>query len=159
MTTMSTDATAVRLQRTIAASPADVYRAWLDPALLVRWMSPRGLGVTRAEVDERPGGSFRIWQDADGVAAGGFECELRELVPAERIVLDWRFVGPERVADPAHDSRLTVTLRAAGAGTELTLVHERLEAFRAAMPDVAENISVGWELALDKLAVVFGPAA
>jgi uncharacterized protein YndB with AHSA1/START domain len=159
MTTMSTDATAVRLQRTIAAAPADVYRAWLDPELLVRWMSPRGAGVTRAEVDERPGGSFRVWQDADGVAGGGFECELRELVPAERIVLDWRFVGPGRIVDPAHDSRLSVTLRATDAGTELTLVHERLDALRTAMPALAAKVAEGWELALDKLAVVFEPPA
>lgn len=153
MTAMSTDQSAVTLQRTIAAPPADVYRAWLDPDLLARWMAPGSLTVSRAEVDERPGGHFRIWQSDAGRDCGGFDCELRELVEDERIVFDWRFVGPERVYDPAHDSRLTVTLRAVEAGTELTLVHERLEALRAATAYIADNIATGWQMALDNLAV------
>ncbi len=39
--------------------------------------------VARAEVDERVGGHYRIWQDADG-DVGGFECDLLELVPSRR---------------------------------------------------------------------------
>jgi hypothetical protein len=31
-------------------------------------------------------------------------------------------------------------------------VHERLDALRAAMPDVAENVGPGWGIALDQLA-------
>lgn len=82
----------------------------------------------------------------------GFDCELLELVPNERIVFRWRFVGPERVADPAHDSRLAITFRdAPGGATELTLVHECLDALHDAMPHVAENVGRGWEMALDKL--------
>lgn len=153
MTAMSTDRPTVMLQRTIPAPPNRVYRAWLEPELLQRWMSAASKRIARAEVDERPGGRLRIWQiDEDGADAGGFECVLRELVEDEKLVLDWGFVGPERVADPAHDSRLTVTLRPTGEGTELTLVHERLEALRAAMPEVAANVETGWSIALDKLA-------
>ncbi len=145
--------TAVRLQRTIAAPPARVYRAWLDPELLQRWLAAGDRSVTRAEVDERPGGRFRTWQaDATGADAGGFACELVELVPNERIVMNWGFVGPQRRDGPSFDSRLTVTLRPVPDGTELELVHERLEALRAAMPEVAGNVSAGWEMALDKLA-------
>jgi uncharacterized protein YndB with AHSA1/START domain len=56
------------------------------------------------------------------------------------------------VADHAIDSRLTVTLREAADGaTELTLVHDRLDAFAAAMPEVGELVGPGWEVALDKL--------
>lgn len=117
----------------------------------------RSKSVSRAEVDERPGGRFRIWQtDPSGDAAGGFDCELVELVPDERIVLEWGFVGPQREAGPSFDSRVTITLREVAGGTELTLVHERLEALAAAMPEVAENVSVGWEMALDNLGALTG---
>ena len=130
--------TAVRLERTIPASPARVYRAWLDPELLARWMAPGTFAVIRAEVDERVGGHFRIWHaDPSGIAIGGFECELAELVPGQRIVFRWGFVGPERRGGPVFDSRLTVSLREApGGGTVLTLVHERLDDLAAALPDV-----------------------
>jgi uncharacterized protein YndB with AHSA1/START domain len=61
--------------------------------------------------------------------------------------------GPERTAGPVYDSLLTITLRETPAGTtQLTLVHERLEALHAAMPRVAENVGPGWEMVLDKLA-------
>jgi uncharacterized protein YndB with AHSA1/START domain len=145
--------TAVRLQRTIPAPPERVYRAWLDPELLSRWMAPGSLNVTRAEVDQRVGGRYRIWHSGLEGEVGGFEAERLELVPAERIVLRWGFVGPDRLAGPTFDSLLTVTLREAPGGTtELTLIHERLDALRDALPEVADKVGVGWELALDKLA-------
>ena len=149
-----TDHPIVRLERTIPAPPDRVYRAWLEPEVVQQWMAPVGMSVGRAEVDARVGGHLRVWQmSADGEDLGGFDCEVLELVPDERIVFGWRFVGPDRTFDPAHDSRLTITLREApGNATVLTLVHERLEGLAAAMPYVAENVEPGWRGTLDRLA-------
>ncbi len=58
---------AVHVQRTIAAPPERVYRAWLDPPLMAGWFAPTGFTVRKAEVDERVGGRVRIWH-ADGAA-------------------------------------------------------------------------------------------
>jgi uncharacterized protein YndB with AHSA1/START domain len=147
------DTPVVHLQRTITAAPHDVYRAWLEPELLRRWLAPGDLEVTRIEVDERVGGSFRVWQGTAAGDVGGFEAELVELVPDARIVLRWGFVGPQRSRGPLFDSLLTVTLRDDGNGaTALTLVHERLDTLHEAMPRVAENVGPGWEMVLDKLA-------
>lgn len=145
----------VRRTRRIPAPPREVYRAWLDPALLQRWMAP-GFDVVRAEVDARVGGHLRIWHSDAGTDVGGFECEIVELVPDERLVFRWGFVGPERTAGPVYDSLLTITLHAAGANeTELTLVHERLDGLGAALPDVAAKVDAGWRLVLEKLAAMF----
>jgi uncharacterized protein YndB with AHSA1/START domain len=153
LTTVTSERIVIRLERTIPAPPERVYRAWLDPGLLGRWMSPGTLTVSRAEVDERVGGHYRIWQADQGAAAGGFDCELAELVPGQRIVFRWGFVGPERRDGLAFDSLLTITLREApGGATHMTLVHERLEDLAAAMPQVAANVGPGWEAVLDKLA-------
>ena len=144
---------AVRLERIIPAPPHRVYRAWLEPDLLCRWLAPGGLEVDRVDVDERVGGHFRIWQTASGSAAGGFDCELIELVPDRRLVFRWGFVGPEWNDGPRFDSLLTITLAEATEGaTRLTLVHEQLEQLQAAMPQVAEQVGVGWDLALAMLA-------
>ena len=149
--------TAVRLQRTIPAPPDEVYRAWLDPGLLRRWLAPGGLEVTHAEVDERVGGRYRIWHAGAEGEVGGFECELLELVPNERIVWRWGFVGLDRLEGPIYDSLLTVTLASAPDGaTDLTLVHERLDDLREAMPDVADAVGPGWEMVLDNLAALAG---
>jgi uncharacterized protein YndB with AHSA1/START domain len=47
---------AVRIERTISASPERVYRAWLDPDLVRRWMAPGGFEATQVEIEERVGG-------------------------------------------------------------------------------------------------------
>jgi uncharacterized protein YndB with AHSA1/START domain len=143
----------IRIERLISAPPSSVYRAWLDPELLRRWLAPGSMEVSRVEVDERVGGHFRIWQSAGGQDAGGFECRLIELVPDKRIVFQWGFVGPQRSKGPTFDSLLTITLRASpGNTTTLTLTHERLDDLAHAMPDVARNVGVGWELVFEKLA-------
>ncbi|MDQ6914179.1 MAG: SRPBCC domain-containing protein [Actinomycetota bacterium] len=153
MTPRSAEQAVVRLHRTIPAPPDRVYRAWLDPELLRRWLAPGDLAVTRVEVDERVGGHYRIWHGDAGKDVGGFECELLELVPDQRIVFRWGFVGPDRLAGPTYDSVLTITLREApGGATVLALVPERLDALRAAMPNVADNVGRSWEMALDELA-------
>jgi uncharacterized protein YndB with AHSA1/START domain len=148
----------VRMERSIPAPPGQVYQAWLDPNLLQRWMAPGSLTLARAEVEEWPGGQYRIWQEDSGRDAGGFEAELLELVPDERLVFRWGFVGPERTDGPVFDSRLTVTLSPDPAGgTLLTLVHEQLGELATAMPLVAEKVGPAWDAALAKLAAAVAP--
>jgi len=152
--TAGTPYPAVHLERVIAAAPHRVYRAWLDPGLIRRWMAP-GFEVTKAEVDERPGGAYRVWHADQGTPVGGFECEILELVPGERIVWRWGFAGPQRTDGPVYDSRLTVTLRGLPDGrTLLSLVHERLDGLAAALPDVAGQVRAGWNSVIGKLASV-----
>jgi uncharacterized protein YndB with AHSA1/START domain len=151
---------AVRLERTLAAPPHEVYRAWLDPEILRRWMAPGCFTVGRAEVQARVGGRFRIWHADAGSDVGGFECEILELGPDQRLVFRWGFVGPERAAGTIFDSRLTVTLRPVeGERTLLTLVHERLEDLAAAMPHVVDQVEAGWDQAFAKLAGLFAAEA
>jgi uncharacterized protein YndB with AHSA1/START domain len=153
MSIMTAEHAVVRLERIIPAEPHQVYRAWLDPDLLQRWLAPGGLEVKRVAIDERVGGHYRVWQADSGSDVGGFDCELLELVPDQRIVFRWGFAGPARGDGPVFDSLLTITLRGApGGATALTLVHERLDELTAAMPDVARNVGPGWQLVLDKLA-------
>ncbi|MGA2303189.1 MAG: SRPBCC domain-containing protein [Acidimicrobiales bacterium] len=140
----------VRLERTIPAPPPLVYRAWLDPDPVARWMAPGSYEVTGVEIDERVGGRYRIRQANEGVDVGGFDCQILELVADRRIVWHWGFAGP---GGPVYDSLMTVTLRAVtGGATALTLLHERLDELAAALPEVADKVAAGWENVLSKLA-------
>ena len=146
------DQTVVRLERRIPATPDKVYRAWVDPELLRRWLNPGDIRTTRAEIEERVGGHYRIWQSGPDGQAGGFEAEVLEMDPNRRLVFKWGIVGPERLAGPVHDSVLTVTFEEAPGGTTvLTLTHERLESLYAAMPEIASQFEAGWADVLDKL--------
>jgi len=156
--TTNPKAPVVKLQRTIPAPPREVYRAWIEPALLQQWMAP-GFEVKRAEVDARVGGHLRIWHADAGSDVGGFEGVIVELVPDERLVFRWGFVGPQRAAGPVYDSLLTITLQPApGDATTLTLLHERLDDLAAAMPDVVAQVESGWALVLEKLSSTLGVA-
>ncbi len=152
---VTTAPSAVRLERTIPAPPARVYRAWLEPELVARWMNPGVFTVTRVEVDEKVGGRYRVWHAESGNERGGFDAQIVELVTNERLVFRWGFVGPQRRDGPVYNSMLTITFDETAEGTTaLTLVHERLDDLAAAMPEAAANVRVGWDDVLDKLAQV-----
>jgi uncharacterized protein YndB with AHSA1/START domain len=161
MTRTTEERAAVRIERTIQAAPHRVYRAWLDPGLVKRWMTPGPFEATRVEIDERVGGHYRMWHGEAGTDTGGFDSELVELVPGQRIVWRWGFVGPQRRQGPVYDSLLTIMLHDTGDGsTRLSLVHERLDALAAALPYVADNVGPGWQDVLGKLdAIASGPEA
>ncbi|MBS1159779.1 MAG: polyketide cyclase [Proteobacteria bacterium] len=48
------------LSRLIDASPAQLFRAWTEPALLKQWFTPRPWTVAHTETDPRVGGASLI---------------------------------------------------------------------------------------------------
>jgi hypothetical protein len=96
--------------------------------------------VTRVEIDERPGGYWRTWKADSGTVVGGFDSELLELAPDQRLVFRRGFIGPQRRQGPSFDTPLPVTLRADPPGTALTLVHGDLAELAAAMPEIAASV-------------------
>ena len=76
-----------------------VFRAWTTPALIRRWWAGDRGKVTSAEVDLRPGGTWRYVMTANGGFEVAFHGEYREIVPDERIVCTEVFEGmPEAAA-------------------------------------------------------------
>src|SRR4051794_38018127 len=101
---------AVALDRVIAAPRAKVYRAWLDPEVLARWMGPDGSAVVMATVDERVGGRHFVELIGSDGEHFSFTSVIAELVPDERIVLEFKF-------DPApSETLLTLTFSDAEGG-------------------------------------------
>ena len=134
------------LKRRLNAPPARVYQAWTDPQKMMRWYAPAGAQTLAAETDARVGGRFRVlMRTADGQdhdVSGVY----REVVRDEKLVFTWQWRSK-----PEWESLVTITLKADGDGTILTLTHEQL-------PDDAERDGHrnGWSGALDKLAEVVG---
>lgn len=135
---------AVVLRRRIAAPPDRLFRAWTDPALLARWMSPVGSAV--AEIDPRVGGRLRVVMIGDGqtIEHAG---EFLELDAPHRLVFTWSSPFTGDVA-----SRVTVELTERRDGTDLTLRHELLP------EEAVASHAGGWSAMLDRLAAILAAA-
>lgn len=133
------------MKRRLNAAPAEVYRAWTDPDLLMRWFGPENVTMHEAEVDLRIGGTYRIVMLEDNGERHQVSGAYQEIVENERLVFSWAWVTtPERV------SRVTVTFRPDGDGTILTLLHEQF--FDEA---ALRGHTHGWTGSLVKLEALF----
>jgi uncharacterized protein YndB with AHSA1/START domain len=131
------------LTRRINAAPEKVYAAWIDPQKLSRWFGPSSVKpeTVRAAIDARPGGRYHISFDNDRGEHHEFGGVYRELVPNSRLVFSWAWSST-----PERESQVTVSLKADGGGTLLTLLHEQL--FDVPARDAHGH---GWIGTLDRL--------
>ena len=90
--TLPTD-TQILITREFGAPRHLVYKAWTTPELIRRWWSGDHGEVTIAEVDLRPGGTWRYVMTANGGFEVAFHGEYREIIPGERIVSTEIFEG------------------------------------------------------------------
>jgi len=139
----------VRLHRVLRTKPERIYRAFLEPEALARWLPPYGFICKIEHMDARVGGSYRMSFTNFGTGNGhSFGGEYRELVPAARIVYTDRFDDPSL----AGEMMTTVTLHAVSCGTELKVVQEGIP---AVIP--VEMCYLGWQESLAQLARLVEP--
>jgi uncharacterized protein YndB with AHSA1/START domain len=86
-------ATQILITREFDAPPHLVYRAYTTPDLIKRWWAGERGEVTSAEVDLRPGGTWRYVMIANAGFEVAFHGEYQEIIPAERIVTTDVFEG------------------------------------------------------------------
>ena len=88
----------VTIIREFDAPPEKVFRAHVDPELLVQWLGPRRHQMHVDHFDCRTGGSYRYFTVTDGVEYGFHGC-FHEVRPDELIVQTFTFEGePDGVA-------------------------------------------------------------
>jgi uncharacterized protein YndB with AHSA1/START domain len=92
-------ATQILITREFDAPRHLVYRAYTTPELIRRWWAGERGEVTSAEVDLRPGGTWRYVMIANGGFEVAFHGEYKEIIPDARIVTTDVFEGmPEAAA-------------------------------------------------------------
>ncbi|RZL86025.1 MAG: polyketide cyclase [Variovorax sp.] len=139
----------VRLHRVIAAKPEKVYRAFLEPDALARWLPPNGFTGKVHAMDAKVGGtrtmSFTNFTTGNTMGFGG---KYLELVPKERLRYTDVFDDPNLPGE----MQVTVVLKRVSVGTELTIVQE-------GVPEVIplEQCYLGWQESLRNLARLVEP--
>ncbi|HEX9803685.1 MAG TPA: SRPBCC family protein [Gammaproteobacteria bacterium] len=136
----------VRLHRVLRSPPERVYRAFLDPDAMAKWLPPNGFTGKVHEIDARVGGGYRMsftnFTTGQRHAFGG---EYLELVPNERIRNTDRFDDPNLPGEMVT----TVSLKAVSVGTELNVEQEGIP---DAIPE--EGCYLGWQESLALLALL-----
>lgn len=139
----------VRLHRVLRAPAERIYKAFLDPDALCRWLPPYGFVGKIDRIDPQVGGGYHMSFVNFGTGdAHSFESRFVELVPSERIRIADKFDDPGMPGDMTK----TITLRPVICGTELEILHEGLP---AAIP--AEMCYLGWQESLLQLARLVEP--
>src|SRR5512138_3013672 len=106
----------VQFHRVLRASPEKVYKAFLDPQALVKWLPPHGFTAEVHQADARVGGSYRMsFTNFTTGQAHSFGGAYLELVPGERIAWTDQFDDPNLPGQ----MKTSVTLKKVSCGTDL----------------------------------------
>ena len=139
----------VRLHRVLTTKPEKVYRAFVEPDAMAKWLPPNGFTCTVQQFDGKVGGSFKMaFRNFTTGMSHSFGGEFLELVPGERLRYTDRFDDPNLPGE----IQVTVTLKKVLVGTEITIVQEGI-------PDVipVEACYLGWQQSLRNLASLVEP--
>ncbi len=139
----------VNLHRVLAAKPEKIYRAFLEPDAMAKWLPPNGFTCRVHHMQAKVGGTYKMsftnFTTEKTVSFGG---EYRELVENERLCYTDNFDDPNLPGE----IQVTVILKKVSLGTEMTIVQEGL-------PTVIplEGCYVGWQQSLNNLAKLVEP--
>lgn len=139
----------VRLHRIFQAPPDRVYRAFLDPDAMVKWLPPNGFTGKVHHLDARVGGSYKMsFINFSTGSSHSFGGEYHELIPNEKISHSDIFDDPNL----AGEMQAVITFKAVSCGTEVHIVQE-------GVPDdiPAEACYLGWQESLILLAKLVEP--
>ena len=139
----------VRLHRVLRAKPERVYKAFLDPDAMAKWLPPYGFTCKVQHLDAKVGGTYKMsFTNFTSGHAHSFGGTYRELVPNQTLRYTDKFDDPNLPGE----MMTTVTLKQVSCGTELNVVQEGL-------PEVipVEMCYLGWQKSLAQLATLVEP--
>ena len=153
------DKNGIIITRIFDASRELAWKAWTEPALVMRWWGPEGFTSPFSTIDLRVGGKYlyamRSPEGQDFWSTGVY----REIVPPERIVAMDNFSDEKGNIVPAShhgmsgdwpsELLVTVTFEEQNGRTRFTLRHEGIP------PGLMSDLTTaGWNGSFDKLAGV-----
>jgi uncharacterized protein YndB with AHSA1/START domain len=134
----------VTLHRVLRATPDRVYRAFIDPDAMVKWLPPNGFTAKMHAMDARVGGGYKMsftnFTTGQSHSFGGTFVELK---PGALLRYTDAFDDPNLPGEMVT----TVTIAPVSCGVELRVVQEGIPAM---IP--VEQCYLGWQESLTLLA-------
>ena len=121
MSAAATTTSTIRLHRVLRATPERIYRAFLDPDAMAKWLPPNGFTGKVHHMDAKVGGTYKMsftnFTTGKSHSFGGTYLELRRTSAfATRTSSTTRICPGEMLT--------TVALKKVLCGTELNIVQE-----------------------------------
>ena len=139
----------IRLHRVLRAPPERVYRAFLDPQAMAKWLPPHGFTGKVHHLEAKVGGTYKMsFTNFGSGSSHSFGGRYLELVASERIVHTDAFDDPHLPGEMVT----TITLTKVSCGTELQVTQEGVP---AVIPP--EMCHLGWQESLALLAQLVEP--
>lgn len=139
----------IRLHRVLRTTPEKLYRAFLEPEAVAKWLAPHGFTCKVHHMDARVNGAYKMsFTNFTTGQSHSFGGSYLELVPGELIRYADRFDDPNLPGD----IRVSIQLKRVSVGTEIEIV-------QAGLPDAipVEACYLGWQESLSQLAQLVEP--
>jgi uncharacterized protein YndB with AHSA1/START domain len=139
----------VRLHRVFSAPPERVFKAFLDPDALVKWMAPHGFTAKVHHLDPQRGGTYKMsFTNFSTGRAHSFSGTYVEIIPNELLRYTDKFDDPNLIGE----IQVTIQLKSVLVGTEVNITQEGI-------PDVipVEACYLGWQESLYLLSLLVQP--
>ncbi|MEO5802760.1 MAG: SRPBCC family protein [Verrucomicrobiota bacterium] len=134
----------IRLHRVLRATPERVYRAFLDPDAMAKWLPPNGFTCKVHHMEAKVSGTFKMsFTNFSTQKSHSFGGKYLDLKPHDLIRYDDKFDDPKLPGEMIT----TVVLKQVFCGTELNITQEGIP---AVIP--AEACYLGWQESLTLLA-------
>jgi uncharacterized protein YndB with AHSA1/START domain len=136
----------IRIIRDFDAPPDKVFRAWIDPELVAKWLGPKSTEMRIDEWDARTGGNYRYAAVQDGAEVAAFYGSFHEVRPNERLVQTFTWEGM-----PDGVSLETMVFEDLGGGRTRTVGLSLVDSFEARDGIMASGMDVGVYEGYEKL--------
>jgi uncharacterized protein YndB with AHSA1/START domain len=147
MTTPNTNT--IKLHRVIPSTPEKVYRAFIDPDAMAKWLPPNGFTGRVHHMDAKVGGTYKMsFTNFSTGKSHSFGGKYLELVPNERLRYTDVFDDPNLPGEMIT----TITIKKVTCGVELHAVQEGVPAI---IPE--SGCYLGWQESLALLAKLVTP--
>jgi uncharacterized protein YndB with AHSA1/START domain len=139
----------VKLHRVFTSKAERVYKAFIEPDAMAKWLPPNGFTGKVHEMEARVGGHYKMTftnlTTGNGHSFGG---EFLELLPNERLRYTDRFDDPNMPGEMTT----TVDIKPVSCGVEINIVQEGI-------PDIipVEMCYLGWQESLALLKMLVEP--
>ena len=146
MSETNTESNTVKLHRVFTAPPERVFKAFIDPDALVKWMAPHGFTAKVHHLDAKVGGTYKMsFSNFSTGSSHSFGGSYHEIIPNQLLRYTDQFDDPNLPGT----IEVSIQLKAVSVGTEVHIT-------QSGIPDVipVEACYLGWQESLQLLALL-----